>query len=331
MSELQTKAEITNDEVDEATRQEVLDRDNGQCVICGKPSHEVHHIDTKGMGGTSDSETESLWNKATICHNHHVMAHSEDIDLEFVQVDGEYVLEVDGHDGRIWFNEKPEQIAERAEEVHNMMMDSFYTIQEHFWLIGGCLLQIEEDNLFEGLGYTTFKEYLESPEIPISYDSGRKILRVRRTMEKAIKSHNISLDHVIEMGLEKASRICQFYGEGNFEEWAHKAISLPQDDLKDEIRDSKGGEHKTLEESFEESESEQEPAGQSDRMNQNMKNEQRNSGSPERSGSIDTSGLPEDVRKLHSLIQELTEAPGDADVAEQVWKTARDFYVNNFA
>lgn len=328
MSELETKDELVNSEVDEANRQEVIDRDNGQCVICGKPTHEVHHIDPKGMGGTSDSESESLWNKATVCRNHHDMDHSGDIDMEFVQVDGEYILEVDGHDGRIWFNERPEQKAGRAEEIHDMMMDSFYTIQKHFWLIGGCLSKMESDNLYEGLGYDNFKSYLESPEIPISYDSGRKILRVRNTMEREIQAGNIDLGHVIEMGLEKASRICQFSGEEHFEEWAHKAITLPQDELKSEIRDSKSGEPKSLEESFDD-ESDDVP-DHSERMSQNMQNDDRPSGEPEQRTKVDTSDVPNEVEKLHRLTLELCQAPGDVDVAEELWKSARDFYANNF-
>lgn len=54
------------------TRKWAYERDNGQCVLCGAPASEVHHIVFRSQMGLSN-----LKNLACLCRDCHNEAHGE--------------------------------------------------------------------------------------------------------------------------------------------------------------------------------------------------------------------------------------------------------------
>lgn len=54
------------------TRKWAYERDNGQCVLCGAPASEVHHIVFRSQMGLSN-----LKNLACLCRDCHNKAHGE--------------------------------------------------------------------------------------------------------------------------------------------------------------------------------------------------------------------------------------------------------------
>lgn len=55
------------------TRKRAYERDNGQCVLCGAPASEVHHIVFRSQMGLSN-----LNNLACLCRDCHNKAHGVD-------------------------------------------------------------------------------------------------------------------------------------------------------------------------------------------------------------------------------------------------------------
>lgn len=70
-----------------AVRQTVLDRDEGQCVVCGGTWRlELHHVVYRSQGGTHDES-----NLATLCQGCHRLIHAGTISIAFLQsTTGEY-------------------------------------------------------------------------------------------------------------------------------------------------------------------------------------------------------------------------------------------------
>jgi 5-methylcytosine-specific restriction endonuclease McrA len=58
-----------------AARQQARQRDHGQCVVCGKPGAEMHHVTYRSRGGEDEAR-----NLITVCKRHH-----EDIHAKLVQ------------------------------------------------------------------------------------------------------------------------------------------------------------------------------------------------------------------------------------------------------
>lgn len=318
--EVEVHQEFDN-EVDEATRKDVLERDNYSCVVCGTPTEEVHHIDAKGMGGTENSVIEGLWNKATVCRLHHDRAHAEEIDLLFVEGDDSRVLTIAGYEGRIYWNEMPEKKAEKAEVFYEKMGQLIVSIQRNFWKLSGILKTFKNDHLHEGLGYDTFREFMQSPDIPIGYDTGQKLIRVRKRMEKALKRGQLHVDDVIEMGLEKADRISRYAGRENFPDWVRLAKQLNQHDLRKEIKESESGESQSLSEASESRSGDfgDEPGSPQGGNAQNVELPQDSGGSAEGSNVGD-------LQRAKELLQNVQQNPNDIDSMREAYYIVRDKY-----
>jgi len=41
------------------------------CEVCGDPATEIHHIERRGMGGTTDKTKNSIFNLMAVCRNCH--------------------------------------------------------------------------------------------------------------------------------------------------------------------------------------------------------------------------------------------------------------------
>ena len=45
--------------------------DTALCELCGKPATDVHHLERRGMGGTSNPESNSIFNLMALCRYCH--------------------------------------------------------------------------------------------------------------------------------------------------------------------------------------------------------------------------------------------------------------------
>lgn len=65
-------------ELDQATRQIVLTRDNYRCIVCGIKGVEVHEIIPRSALGKKKSELLfSEKNRVCLCREHHTLAHNK--------------------------------------------------------------------------------------------------------------------------------------------------------------------------------------------------------------------------------------------------------------
>ena len=46
------------------------EQDHIPCEICGVPANDIHHIQSRGMGGTS-KDLDTIENLMALCRNHH--------------------------------------------------------------------------------------------------------------------------------------------------------------------------------------------------------------------------------------------------------------------
>ena len=46
--------------------------DTALCEICGKPAVDIHHIERRGMGGTTNPESNSIFNLMALCRDCHI-------------------------------------------------------------------------------------------------------------------------------------------------------------------------------------------------------------------------------------------------------------------
>lgn len=66
-----TKRKRTDDAMMEKLRKSIINRDEGRCVLCGRPYQEMHHIVYRGNGGKSTME-----NMCCLCwHCHRIKIH----------------------------------------------------------------------------------------------------------------------------------------------------------------------------------------------------------------------------------------------------------------
>jgi hypothetical protein len=72
------------DDIPDAVRRAVLDRDHEQCVACGTGGEnrlQLHHLRFRSQGGAHDTT-----NLATLCHRCHRLVHLNVLSVEFVEV-----------------------------------------------------------------------------------------------------------------------------------------------------------------------------------------------------------------------------------------------------
>ena len=70
-------------DISEATRQAVLERDNGQCQACGQAGDnrlQLHHVIYRSQGGSHDEE-----NLVTLCFDCHKDVHDGLLRLAFIE------------------------------------------------------------------------------------------------------------------------------------------------------------------------------------------------------------------------------------------------------
>ncbi|MHC1630989.1 MAG: HNH endonuclease, partial [Methanotrichaceae archaeon] len=164
----------------ESVRQEVLQRDNTHCQICGKSTDlTVHHIRPLGMGGSEEKDVAE--NMITLCSECHRKIHAGTLHIESFTSDELIITDGESRrmpDSELWFYQR-----QRVEELE----------QAEARLIG--LQAIEEAkarDLWELAtgdppGYTLLDGYSEG-ETFSGYVSGRNISV--RLANEAVTAYN---------------------------------------------------------------------------------------------------------------------------------------------
>ena len=73
----------------------VMDRDLGQCIICGHRGTDGHHRDPVGMGGSSDPDRDAIARIMLTCRGHHAAIHAHPAEAESL---GYYLITGDAYD-----------------------------------------------------------------------------------------------------------------------------------------------------------------------------------------------------------------------------------------
>jgi len=110
-------------------------------------------------------------------------------------------------------------------------------IQGAFLELGERLYEMESKNYYLDLGYSSFREYTESPEVIVGYRTARRLVDVYSTFRLEYDVDTVSL---VEAGYSKLDIIRTHVTETNLPDLIASAKTLSRDDLKIYISEQYG-------------------------------------------------------------------------------------------
>lgn len=231
-----------NDEVPDGDgREKAIKRDNGLCQICGNNRIQVHHVTLKGMGKTPDYY-DTADNLLCLCVDHHSDIHSGSVNILEFDPD-ENILSVCDDTGvlldNLWFYDRPDKNSDLAFEFHSRVLGLRSVIMRSFCELGKYLYEMQDNELYKSLGYNTMKQYLGDPDVSMSYDTARRLMRI---YESHILEENSSRKEIVEMGIAKADMINRYSGTDKYDEAKQYALGSSRSDLKKQIDEWDGNE-----------------------------------------------------------------------------------------
>jgi len=128
----------------------------------------------------------------------------------------------------------------RAEEIKEKILQLRKEIDRDYYQIAGLLHEIWSENLYQDLGYSTFKEFSEEV-VGFKERKARYLVAVYKWIEidagfrdtewdKAIKNR------LIEVGWSKLKELVGVITRSNADEWVAKAEMLSLEELKQEVK-----------------------------------------------------------------------------------------------
>lgn len=129
-----------------------------------------------------------------------------------------------------------EPMVYKPQEVHNLLVATKEELQENFLKMGAYLKIIHDELLYLELDYSTWQDYLDTPEIDISRSQAYKLMAV---YERWIEKWGYSPDRIKKTSIEKLYIASSQAKDDNYDEWLCKAETLSRADLKAETPGSK--------------------------------------------------------------------------------------------
>lgn len=130
---------------------------------------------------------------------------------------------------------RPEEV-ERVWALHQQVVQLITLANKAFIQLGRLLTIIEEERLYEFLGYRTFNEYLASPEVCLHRTTVFRLTRIAKLVDRGVVSEH----DAIQIGatrLNIAARALEEAPPEQREEIIHEAKTLTVGDLRQRIRE----------------------------------------------------------------------------------------------
>ena len=94
--------------------QEVQERDEHKCQVCGDSLHEIHHVQYRSQGGGHEAS-----NLVCLCRKHHNKVHNEEIKIIDFDPENMEMTVIDKSTGELldplWFYDRPDRGADEAD------------------------------------------------------------------------------------------------------------------------------------------------------------------------------------------------------------------------
>lgn len=237
--------------------EELLKYTGRNCVITGSDSFEIVHIEHRGQGGDpSKNVIENLvpmrkdfhdlwegrrkkpirWNGMTIKDIKITEWQPQRGKLEVkFKVDGEW-KKID-HD-ELWFYKRPtpDNVGD-AWKHHQVVLEAKKDIGRGIIKLGVGLTPIKRNEEWRSLGYESWTDYINSPEVSIPE---RKANRAVKIYEGLIEGAGAEPERLMGIDQLKLEEITKVADENNKDDWLHDAEELSRDDIRRRVRDVKG-------------------------------------------------------------------------------------------
>jgi len=141
-------------------------------------------------------------------------------------------FETDGEKERA-IQKNTQEIADEAFTNHQIIIKIKQSITKDFWNLA-IMLKINRDRkYYNTLGYTTFEEYLGTPEISLSRGYVFKLIK---NYELWVQKYNVSPAKLEGIDSEKLYLASIKATKDNYEEWLEKAKTLSRSDIRGLIK-----------------------------------------------------------------------------------------------
>jgi len=121
------------------------------------------------------------------------------------------------------------QVTNEAYDNHQIIIKLKGAITKNFWNLA-IMLKINRDRkYYKTLGYTTFEEYLGTPEISLSRGYTFKLIK---NYELWVQKYNVSPAKLEGIDSEKLYLAGMIATQDDYEEWIQKAKDLSRSDIK---------------------------------------------------------------------------------------------------
>lgn len=121
--------------------------------------------------------------------------------------------------------------------IHKQLVDLKHTVETSGLLMGKLLYEIQEQGLFEQLGYTTFEEYLADPELSFKRATAYNL---KKMYKQWVLDYGYSVEELGSVGFERLLEAGKVATEETKEDWLVKARELSRSDLLTEVAEHKG-------------------------------------------------------------------------------------------
>lgn len=244
-------------EFDQELIEEVLSYTGKNCVITGSESFEMVHLEHRGQGGDPTKNTVNNilpvrkdlhdlydgrrkrsvnWNGCTI----------EDIRFkEWKPREEKLVVEIlesgewkELSQDELWYYKRPTQVkAEEAWQHHQMVLEGKRDIGQGIIKMGAGLTPIKENEEWQSMGYNSWHEYCDSPEVSIGTRKADRAVKIYSKLVEKLEVDPERLTNIDQVKLEEVTKVAD---ENNKDEWLSQAEQLSREDLRRNVREVKG-------------------------------------------------------------------------------------------
>jgi hypothetical protein len=127
--------------------------------------------------------------------------------------------------------------SDRAYKIHRQLVELKHTVEASGLIMGKLLYDIQEQQIYQQLGYGTFEEYLADPELSFKRSTAYNL---KKTYKQWVLDYGYSIDELGEIGFERLLEVGKVATPETKDSWLNKAQALSRSDLLTEVAEHKG-------------------------------------------------------------------------------------------
>jgi len=128
--------------------------------------------------------------------------------------------------------------ANRAFKLDQQLKHLKRTVEASGLVMGKILYEIQEDRLYEVLGYDTFEQYLADPELSFKRSTAYNLKKIYKQW---VLEYGYSIDELQDVGYDRLLKAGKMATKKTADEWLEKAKSLSRTDLEISTQEAKEG------------------------------------------------------------------------------------------